>query len=123
MVRQINGREDDMTIDRAPKVAVFLAAIAMGCAGPAMAQVCNHEGAVACDDGRRGVRSGDAIIWPDGTRSSSSPHPSVIIGNKSSVRVGPGVFVGQSKGPVPLDDPNAPNKTRCAILDGVSYCY
>jgi hypothetical protein len=24
---------------------------------------------------------------------------------------------------VPLDDPNAPNKTRCAILDGVSYCY
>jgi hypothetical protein len=24
---------------------------------------------------------------------------------------------------VPLDDPNAPNKTRCAILDGVSYCH
>ena len=113
-----------MTIDRTLKLAVFLAAITMGCAGPAMAQVCNHEGTVvACDDGRRGVLSGDAIIWPDGTRSSSSPHPSVIIGNKSSVRVGPGVFVGQGKGSVPLDDPNAPNKTRCAILDGVSYCY
>jgi hypothetical protein len=55
---------------------------------------------------------------PTGTRSSASPHPSVIIGNKSSVKVGPGVFVGQGKGTVPLDDPNAPNKTRCAILDG-----
>ena len=64
-----------------------------------------------------------AIGVADGTRSSSTPHPSVIIGNKSSVRIGPGVFVGQGKGMVPLDDPNAPNKTRCAILDGVSYCY
>jgi hypothetical protein len=33
------------------------------------------------------------------------------------------VFVGQGKGVVPLDSPNAPNKTRCAILDGASYCY
>jgi hypothetical protein len=33
------------------------------------------------------------------------------------------VFVGQGKGMVPLDDPNAPNKRQCAILDGVSYCY
>ncbi|MGD0846001.1 MAG: hypothetical protein ABR948_00305 [Bradyrhizobium sp.] len=113
-----------MTNDRMLKLAVLLAAVAMGHAGPAMAQACSHEGAVvSCDDGRRGLLSGDAIIWPDGTRSSSSPHPSVIIGNKSSVKVGPGVFVGQGKGSVPLDDPNAPNKTRCAILDGVSYCY
>jgi hypothetical protein len=59
----------------------------------------------------------------DGTRSSLSPHPSVIIGNKPSVHVGQGVFVGQGKGVVPLDDPNAPNKTRCAVLDGMSYCY
>jgi hypothetical protein len=58
---------------------------------------------VTCDDGRRGLLSGEATIWPDGTRSSLSPHPSVII--------------------VPLDDPNTPNKTRCAVLDGVSYCY
>ncbi len=78
---------------------------------------------MTCDDGRRGLLSGDGIIWPDGTRSSLSPHPSVIIGNKPSVRVGPGVFVGQGKGVVPLDDPNAPNKTRCAVLDGASYCY
>jgi hypothetical protein len=124
MVRQINGREGAMTIDRTLNFAILLAAIGMGCSGPATAQVCHHEGpVVTCDDGRRGVLSGDAIIWPDGTRSSSSPHPSVIIGNKSSVRVGPGVFVGQGKGSVPLDDPNAPNKTRCAILDSVSYCY
>jgi hypothetical protein len=60
--------------------------------------------------------SGDAIVWPDGTRSSSSPHPSVIIGNKSSVKVGAGVFVGQGKGSVPLDDPNAPNMARRAVL-------
>ena len=124
MVRQINGRKDDMTIDRTLKLTILLAAITMGCTGQAMAQVCNHEGpVVTCDDGRRGLLSGDAIIWPDGTRSSSSPHPSVIIGNKSSVIVGPGVFVGQGKGVVPLDNPSAPNKARCPVLDGVSYCY
>jgi hypothetical protein len=124
MERQITRREGDMTIGRMLKFAILLATIAMGYAGPAMAQACSHEGpVVSCNDGRRGILSGDAIIWPDGTRSSASPHPSVIIGNKSSVQVGQGVFVGQGKGSVPLDDPNAPNKTRCAILDGVSYCY
>ena len=113
-----------MTIDRALAFLVLISASAMGCANPALAQACTREGAnVSCDDGRRGVLSGDAIIWPDGTRSSLSPHPSVIIGNKSSVTVGPGVFVGQGKGVVPLDNPNAPNKSRCAILDGASYCY
>jgi hypothetical protein len=50
------------------------------------------------------------------------PHPSVIIGNKSSVVVGQGVFVGQGKGVVPLDNPSSPYKARCAVLDGVSYC-
>jgi hypothetical protein len=113
-----------MTIDRAAMFSILISAMAAGSAGPAMAQACTHEGpVVSCDDGRRGVLSGDAIIWPDGTRSSLSPHPSVIIGNKSSVVVGQGVFVGQGKGVVPLDNPNAPNKTRCAVLDGVSYCY
>jgi hypothetical protein len=124
MERQIKCREGDMTNDRMLRLAILLSTITMGHAGPAMAQACSHEGpVVSCDDGRRGLLSGDAIIWPDGTRSNSSPNPSVIIGNKSSVRVGQGVFVGQGKGSVPLDDPNAPNKTRCAILDGVSYCY
>jgi hypothetical protein len=120
-----NQRQEDAIMRaRMRKLAIFTSAIAIGSAGPVMAQVCRHEGpVVTCDDGRRGILSGDAIIWPDGTRSSSSPHPSVIIGNKSSVQVGPGVFVGQGKGSVPLDNPNAPNKTRCAILDGVSYCY
>jgi len=112
-----------MTIDRAAVFSIWMSAMALGGAGPAMAQACTHEGpVVSCDDGRRGLLSGDAIIWPDGTRSSLSPHPSVIIGNRSSVMVGQGVFVGQGKGVVPLDNPNAPNKTRCAVLDGVSYC-
>jgi hypothetical protein len=109
---------------RALASIICIAAGIAGAARPAMAQVCSHDGPVVnCDDGRRGLLSGDAIIWADGTRSSASPHPSVIIGNKSSVRVGQGVFVGKGNGVVPLDDPNAPNKTRCAILDGVSYCY
>jgi hypothetical protein len=113
-----------MRIDRALAFSILMSAIAIDCRGAAMAQACTREGAnVSCDDGRRGLLSGDAIIWPDGTRSSLSPHPSVIIGNKSSVIVGPGVFVGQGKGMVPLDNPNAPNKRRCAILDGASYCY
>jgi len=88
------------------------------------AQTCRRDGSsVLCDDGRRGILSGPTIIWSDGTRSSAaSQHPSVIIGNKGSVHVGPGVFVGQGTGVVPLDDPHAPNKTRCAIVDGVSYC-
>jgi hypothetical protein len=112
-----------MNIDRARVFSILISAIALGDAGPAMAQACTREGPVVnCDDGRRGLLSGEAIVWPDGTRSSLSPHPSVIIGNKSSVQVGPGVFVGQGKGVVPLDNPNAPNKTRCAVLDGVSSC-
>jgi hypothetical protein len=122
--RQPDFAEDGMVIDRTLIFWIGLVAIAIGGAGPAMAQACSRDGAVvSCDDGRRGLLSGDAIIWPDGTRSSLSPHPSVHIGNKSSVTVGPGVFVGQGKGVVPLDDPNAPNKTRCAVLDGVAYCY
>jgi hypothetical protein len=105
--------------------AIMTSAALVGGAGSAAAAgICTRQGnEVTCDDGRRGVWDGQAIIWPDGTRSSASPHPSVIIGNKSSVHVGPGVFVGQGKGMVPLDDPNAPNKRTCAILDGVSYCY
>ena len=114
-----------MTIGRALVFSILMSAMAAGYAGPAMAQACTRQGIdVACDDGRRGILSGDAIIWADGTRSSlASPHPSVIIGNKSSVVVGPGVFVGHGKGMVPMENPSAPNKARCAVLDGVSYCY
>ena len=113
-----------MTSFRSIATLSLLPALAIAAAGPALAQVCTRRGVdVTCNDGRRGVLAGESIIWPDGTRSSASPHPSVIIGNKSSVHVGTGVLVGQGNGSVPLDDPNAPNKTRCAILDGVSYCY
>ena len=114
-----------MTVDRRLVLSILMLAISAGGAGPALAQACSRVGAdVTCDDGRRGLWSGDAIIWPDGTRSSLvSPHLSVIIGNKSSVVVGQGVFVGQGKGVVPLENPSAPEKARCPVLDGVSYCY
>jgi len=114
-----------MTVDRRLVFSILMLAISAAGAGPAQAQACSRVGTdVTCDDGRRGVWSGDAIIWPDGTRSSlASPHPSVIIGNKSSVVVGQGVFVGHGKGVVPLENPSAPEKARCPVLDGVSYCY
>ena len=114
-----------MTTHRTLVCSILMSAAAALHAGPVLAQACTRQGVdVACDDGRRGILSGDTIIWADGSRSSlTSPHPSVIIGNKSSVVVGQGVFVGKGKGVVPMDNPSAPNKARCAVLDGVSYCY
>jgi hypothetical protein len=114
-----------MMITRALLSFILISAFAVGAAGPAMAQACTKQGVdVSCDDGRRGIFAGDAIVWADGTRSRlASPHPSVIIGNKSSVIVGPGVFVGQGKGVVPMENPSAPGRARCPVLDGVSYCY
>jgi len=114
-----------MIITRALSFSILISALAAGAGGPAMAQSCTRQGVdVSCDDGRRGIFAGDAIIWADGTRSSlASPHPSVIIGNRSSVVVGQGVFVGQGKGVVPMESPSAPSKARCPVLDGVSYCY
>jgi hypothetical protein len=114
-----------MTIDRRLAFVILVSAISADGAGPVLAQTCTRQGIeVTCDDGRRGMLSGDAIIWADGKRSNlTSPHPSVIIGNKSSVIVGQGVFVGHGKGVVPLDNPSAPDKARCPVLDGVSYCY
>jgi hypothetical protein len=114
-----------MMISWALLLSLSIVAVAASAASAAMAQACTRQGAdVSCDDGRRGIFAGDAIIWADGSRSSlASPHPSVIIDNKSSVIVGPGVFVGQGKGVVPLDNPSAPNKARCPVLDGVSCCY
>jgi hypothetical protein len=114
-----------MTIDRRLLFGMLVCGIWTAGVGPAPAQACTRQGAeVTCDDGRRGAWSGDAIIWADGTRSSlASPHPGVIIGNRSSVVVGQGVFVGHGKGVVPLENPGAPDKARCPVLDGVAYCY
>ena len=114
-----------MTINRALAFSVLISAMLVGSAAPALAQACTRQGTdVTCDDGRHGIFSGQAIIWADGTRSSlASPHPSVVIGNKSSVIVGQGVFVGQGKGVVPLENPSAPDRARCPVLDGVAYCY
>ena len=54
-----------MTIGRALVFAILMSAVASFYAGPAMAQACTRQGIdVACDDGRRGILSGDAIIWP-----------------------------------------------------------
>jgi hypothetical protein len=117
--------EDGMTIARMFRYAALISALAALSAGPAMAQACTRQGVdVTCDDGKRGVFAGDAIIWADGSRSNlASPHPSVIIGNKSSVVVGPGVFVGKGSGHIPMENPSAPHKARCPVLDGVSYCF
>lgn len=114
-----------MNITRALSLSLLIAAPLAGAAGPAMAQACTKQGVdVSCDDGRRGIFAGDGIVWADGTRSNlASPHPSVIIGNKSSVVVGQGVFVGQGKGVVPMENPSDPRRARCPVLDGVSYCY
>jgi len=101
-----------------------LAALAL-LAGTMLAQAgqCTRQGVeVACDDGRKGLFQGDAILWPDGSHSRLKPHASVIVGNKASVVVGPGVFVGQDHGTVPMENPSSPNKLRCSVLDGVSYC-
>ncbi|MBR1191488.1 hypothetical protein JQ558_21745 [Bradyrhizobium sp. AUGA SZCCT0160] len=114
-----------MMIARALSFATLTAALVTGAAAPAMAQSCTRQGVdVSCDDGRRGILSGEAIIWADGTRSNlASPHPSVIIGNKSSVIVGKGVFVGKGNGVAPMENPSDPRRARCPVLDGVSYCY
>ena len=110
---------------RALVFSILISAAALAAASPAEARNCTRQGNdVTCDDGSRGIFTGDAIVWPDGTRANlASPHPSVIVGNKSSVVVGKGVFVGSGKGVVPLDNPSDPNKVRCTVLDGVSYCY
>jgi hypothetical protein len=106
-------------------IAALACLATIGCAGSAMAQNCTRQGNdVTCDDGKHGVFTGDAIVWPDGTKSSlASPHPSVIIGNKASVIVGQGVMVGSGsgKGMVPMENPSA--QTSCPKLDGVAYCY
>jgi hypothetical protein len=112
-----------MTIHRALLFSILMSAASI--AGPALAQDCTRQGVdVACDDGRRGILSSDTIIFADGTRSSlTSPHSSVVIGNKSSVVIGHGVFVGKGNGVVPTENPSGPNRARCPILDGMAYCY
>jgi hypothetical protein len=115
-----------MMITRALQFSILESALALGGAGPVMAQACTKQGVdVSCDDGRRGIFAGDAIVWADGSKSRlASPHPSVIVGNKSSVVIGPGVFAGNGKGGyVPMENPSAPSKARCPVLDGVSYCH
>jgi len=52
-----------MTVERWLVFSILMLAVSAGGAGPAQAQACSRVGAdVTCDDGRRGVWSGDAII-------------------------------------------------------------
>ena|SRR5579871_4245762 len=117
-----------ITPNSAPRIAsaILISMIALGCASPAAAQKCTRQANdVTCEDGRRGMFTGDAIIWPDGTKSSlASPHPSVVIGNRSSVIIGQGVFAGSGsgKGVVQMENPSA-KAANCPTLDGVPYCY
>ena len=56
---------------RALVFSLFLSVAGLAAASPAMAQNCTRKGTdVTCDDGRRGIFTGDAIIWPDGTRAN-----------------------------------------------------
>ena len=103
-----------MTIDRAFVFSILMFALSGG-PTPALAQACSHVGAdVTCDDGRRGVLSGNAII-PDSTaRDQSLTHPGLPNHRQCILSaLGAGVFwkSGEGKALVPLDDPNAPNKT------------
>src|SRR4029450_12300288 len=126
MILAPQSLEIGMMITRTLLLSVLIATFAGRGASPAMAQGSTRQGSdVTCDDGRRGIFSGDAIVWADGSQSRlASPHPSVLIGNKSSVVIGPGVFAGNGKGGyVPMENPSAPNKARCPVLDGVSYCH
>jgi hypothetical protein len=113
-----------LTIRRLVPAAAMASLAFVAGLSAARADNCTRQGVdVTCDDGRKGIFQGDAILWPDGTHSRLKGHDSVIIGHKDSVVVGPGVFVGQGKGAVPMENPSAPNKLRCAVLDGVSYCH
>jgi hypothetical protein len=52
-----------MTVDRRLVFSILMLAMSAAGAEPAQAQACSRVGAdVICDDGRRGVWSGDAIL-------------------------------------------------------------
>jgi len=57
--------EDGMNITRTLLFSLLIAASGGGRRRPAMAQACNRQGTdVSCDDGRRGMFSGDASSGP-----------------------------------------------------------
>jgi hypothetical protein len=107
-----------MTIDRMLVFSIFMSVIAAGNARPAMAQTCTRQGLdVSCDDGRQGILSGDAhhlgrwhAVEP-GVAAFKHHHRQQLIDDRRTGRI------------VPLDNPSAPDKARCPVLDGVSYSY
>ena len=56
-------------ITRAILFSIAIFAIGTSASSPGMAQSCTRQGTdVSCDDGKRGIFTGDAIIWADGSR-------------------------------------------------------
>ena len=52
-----------MIISRALSFCILTAGLVASAAGPAMAQACTRQGVdVTCDDGRRGILAGDAMV-------------------------------------------------------------
>ena len=79
-----------MTINRAFSigVAAIVTAIALGCAGSALARACTHDGPIVmCNDGRRGLLSGDAIVWPEPDAASERHHRQQGFGDRRTGRV------------------------------------
>ena len=78
-----------MTINRTLISGILLSAVMIGHPGIALAQICHREGpVVTCDDGRRGMLLGDAVIWPDGTYPPSECHSrQQIVGEGGTRRV------------------------------------
>jgi hypothetical protein len=110
-----------MTIRRVLLFSILMSATSI--AGPALAQNCPGRASMSAAMTTGGMVSGDTIIFADGARSSlTSQHPSVIIGHKSSVIVGQGVFVGKSNGMVPMEKSERseqgalPGSRRLALL-------
>ena len=112
---------------------VIIVAVAIALApGIALGANCKRNGnAVTCDDGRTGIFAGDAIIWPDGTRSSSARHPSVISGTRirsGSVRACSSALrrvAARSRSTIRMRriSATAPYSTACPIVtDGFHKC-
>ena len=95
--------------------------------GLALAANCKRNGnVVTCDDGRTGIFTGDAIIWPDGTRSSSAKaserdHRAQGFGACRAGRVRR--LARPARVQCRSTIRTAPHKRDCAVLDAVNYCF
>ena len=83
-----------MMITRALQFSILVSALALGAAGPAMAQSCTRQGVdVTCDDGRRGIFAGESLdlggrhaVEP-GLAASERHHRQQVVGRDRARRV------------------------------------